>query len=113
MLKIYHNPRCSKSRLGIQYLEDKGVNFEVVKYLDTPFTEDELKEVLMKLNMKPLELIRKGEDLFKKEFKGKNFTDDEWVKIMIEHPKVIERPIIVAQHKAVVARPTEEIDKVL
>jgi len=113
MIKIYHNPRCRKSRAGLQYLEDKGVTPKIIQYLKDPLSEDELKDILMKLNKKPLDIIRTQEAIYKSNFKGKNFNDDEWIKILIENPKLIQRPIIVREYKAVIGDPTENIDKVL
>lgn len=109
MLKIYHNPRCKKSRAGLQYIQDKTSDFEVIEYLKTPIDENELKELLMKLNKKPLEMVRTQEAIYKSDFKRKNFTDDEWVKIMIENPKLIKRPIVVKNNKAVWGDPAEEL----
>ncbi len=109
MIKIYHNPRCSKSRQALNYLEEKGQDFEVIKYLNDVPTEEELTNVLVKLNMKPLDIIRKGEQIYKEKFKGKKFTDEEWITIMIENPKLIERPIIVRDNKAVIARPLDNL----
>ena len=111
MLKIYHNPRCKKSRAGLERLESKGINFEKIEYLKRPVTEAELKDILVKLNQKPQEMIRTQEEIYKKQFKGKQFTDDEWIRIMVEHPKLIKRPIIVKDYKAVWADPAEEMDK--
>jgi len=113
MIKIYHNPRCKKSRAGLKYLEDKGADFEVVEYLKNSISEDEFKNILMKLNLKPQDMIRTQEDIYKKQFKGKNFTDDEWVKIMVENPKLIKRPIVVKDYKAVWADPPENMDEIL
>jgi arsenate reductase len=111
MIKIYHNPRCKKSRAGLEYLKQKGIDFEIVEYLKNPLTEDELKELLMKLNKKPQEMIRTQEAVYKQNFKGKNFTDDEWIKIMIENPKLIKRPIVVKDNKAVWGDPAENIEE--
>jgi len=110
MLKIYHNPRCKKSRAGLQFVKDRTNDFELVEYLKNPITEEELKELLMKLNKKPLEMIRTQEAIYKSDFKGKNFTDDEWVKIMLENPKLIKRPIVVKDNKAVWGDPAEELN---
>jgi arsenate reductase len=110
MIKIYHNPRCKKSRAGLQYLEAKNVEFELIEYLKNPINENELKDILMKLNVKPIEMIRTQEDIYKKEFKGKDFNDEEWVKIMVENPKLIKRPIIIKDYKAVWADPPENMD---
>ena len=110
MIKIYHNPRCKKSRAGLQYLREKKVEYEIIEYLKAPFTEAELKDVLIKMNKKPAEVIRSQEDVYKKNFKGRNFTDDEWVKILIEYPKLIQRPIVMKNYKAVLGDPPENID---
>ena len=109
MYKIYHNPRCKKSRAGLQFIQDKTSDFEVIEYLKNPIDESELKELLMKLNKKPLEMVRSQEAIYKSNFKGKNFSDDEWVKIMIENPKLIKRPIVVKNNKAVWGDPAEEL----
>lgn len=111
MIKIYHNPRCSKSRAGLKYLESKKVEFELFEYMKIPLSEDELKDLLIRLHVKPHEMIRTQEDLYKKELKGKNFEDEEWIKIMVENPKLINRPIVVKNFKAVWAVPPETIDE--
>ena len=113
MYKIYHNPRCKKSRAGLQYLQEKGVEIEIVEYLKNPITEGELKDLLVRLHKKPLEMIRTQEELYRKELKGKNFTDDEWVKIMVENPKLIHRPVVVKGPKAVLGDPAENLDIIL
>ncbi len=110
MVTIYHNPRCKKSRAGMQFLQSKTDDFKIVEYLKNPLTEAELKDILMRLNKKPQEMIRTQEAVYKQNFKGKNFTDDEWVKIMIEYPKLIKRPIVVNGSKAVWGDPVEEIE---
>lgn len=110
MIKIYHNPRCKKSRAGLAHLKEKTIDFEIIEYLKNPIAEDELKDVLVKLNKKPQEMIRTQEEVYRKQFKGKNFTDAEWVKIMVENPKLIQRPIIVKEYKAVWADPPEKMD---
>lgn len=113
MIKIYHNPRCSKSRQGVKYLEDKGLEFEVIQYLKDEFTADELKEVIQKLNIKPIELVRTKETIWKENYKDLELSDDQIIQAMVENPRLIERPIVVNKDKAVVARPTEDIEKVL
>ncbi|MCL3782284.1 arsenate reductase (glutaredoxin) [Prolixibacteraceae bacterium JC049] len=113
MIKIYHNPRCSKSRAGLAYLEEKGVEFEKIEYLKDEFSVEELTEVIAKTGKKPFELIRTHEDLYKKEYKGKEFSDEQWIKIMVENPRLIHRPIIVKGDSAVWAQPPQEIDKLL
>jgi arsenate reductase (glutaredoxin) len=109
-IKIYHNSRCRKSRAGLEYLGAKTKDFEVIEYLKTSITEEELRDILMKLNKKPSEIVRTQEEVYKKELKGKNFTDDEWIKILLENPKLIQRPIVVGKYKAVIAQPPEELD---
>ena len=111
MVTIYHNPRCKKSRAGLQYLQSKTDEIQIIEYLKNPLTEEELKKLLMLLNKKPQEMIRTQEAVYKQQFKGKNFTDDEWVKIMVENPKLIKRPIVVKGNKAVWGDPAEEIEK--
>ncbi|MDG4945881.1 arsenate reductase (glutaredoxin) [Weeksellaceae bacterium KMM 9713] len=113
MIKIYHNPRCSKSRQGVKYLEDKGLEFEVIQYLKDEFTADELKEVIQKLNIKPIELVRTKEAIWKENYKDLELSDDQIIQALVENPRLIERPIVVNKDKAVVARPTEDIEKVL
>jgi arsenate reductase len=111
MIKIYHNPRCRKSRAGLQYLEAKGEEFELVEYLKNGITVEELKDILIKMNVPPTEIIREQEDVYKKQFKGKNFTDEEWIKILVENPKLIKRPLVVKGYKAVWADPPENMEK--
>lgn len=106
---IYHNPRCQKSRQSLQILRDNGVEPEIVEYLKEVPTKSELKTILAKLNMRPQDILRKGESVFKEKFKNMEFTDEEWLQIMTEHPKLIERPIVVKNNKAVVGRPPESV----
>lgn len=103
-LTIYHNPRCSKSRKAFETLTEKGCKLEVVEYLKTPLTKKLLKTLLMKLNMKPIEVVRTNEELFKKKFKDKKFTDDEWIQILIENPVLLQRPIVASEYKAEIMR---------
>ncbi|MEI6866058.1 arsenate reductase (glutaredoxin) [Flavicella sp.] len=109
MIKIYHNPRCTKSRQGIATLEAAKVDFEIIKYLDSPLKETELKEILSQLNISPLQLVRKPEKIWKENYRGKELSDDVIIMAMLENPKLIERPIVVKGNKAVIGRPTELI----
>ena len=112
-ITIYHNNRCSKSRAGLQYLEEKGLKINVVRYMDEGISPQELAEVLAKLHMRPLELARTKEDLFREQYKDKNLSDAEWIEVLAANPKLIERPIVVLGEKAVLARPTEKIEELL
>lgn len=113
MFTIYHNPRCKKSRAGLQYLQNKGVPYRVVEYLKEPVSREELIKLLQQLNAAPEEVVRKQEDLFRKELKGKQFSREEWIDILVENPKLLQRPIILKGHKAVVADPPEKLDSLL
>jgi arsenate reductase len=108
-MKIYHNPRCSKSRETLQLIKDAGVEVEIVEYLKAIPTAEDLKTILMKLNLKPTDILRKGEPVYKEKFKNSNFNDDEWIKVMIEYPKLIERPIVVKGNKAILGRPPQNV----
>lgn len=109
MNKIYHNKRCGKSRAALQTMAASGQPFEVLEYLKTPPDEEELRHLLALMAKKPLELIRQKEAVFQEKFKGTTRTDDEWIKLMVENPILIERPIIVANGKAWVARDAESL----
>lgn len=109
MIKIYHNNRCSKSRCGVEILEKSGKPYEIIKYLDEIPNEEQLKDIISKLNINPIALVRKNEAIWKSDFKGKELSDDEIIKAMINHPKLIERPIVINGNKAVIGRPPELI----
>ena len=113
MLTIYHNPRCRKSREALSLIEEAGVDFEIREYLKTPPSEQELTQVLQKLGISPVQLLRKGESIYKEQFKGKDFTDEQWIAIMVANPKLIERPIVIKGQQAVIGRPTEQVKTLL
>ena len=113
MITIYHNPRCTKSREGLCEIENLNQPFEIRKYLDEPFTEKELKEVIKKLNIKPIELVRTKESIWIENYKGKDLSDTQIIEAMLQNPKLIERPIVVNGDKAVIARPKEKINEIL
>ncbi len=112
-MKIYHNPRCRKSRETLQIIEEAGVKVEIVKYLEDIPTATELKDLLGKLGIPAEKLLRKGEAIFKENFKGKNFSEDKWIEVMIQNPKLIERPIVVKGDKAVLGRPPQNVESLL
>ncbi|NVO04084.1 MAG: arsenate reductase (glutaredoxin) [Bacteroidetes bacterium] len=107
MIKIYHNPRCSKSREVLEILKSKSCHIEIIEYLKNPPSFDEMKDLFIRLNLKPKDIIRQNETLFKTNFKNKNFSDEEWIMILIENPILIERPIVVRKNKALICRPPE------
>lgn len=111
MTKIYHNPRCSKSRQGLEILTNSGKPFEVVKYLDNNLSVEDLKEIIALLSIKPIDLVRKNEAIWKSDFKGKTLTDSEIIEAMVNNPKLIERPIVVYGKKAIIGRPPELISE--
>ncbi len=108
-IRIYYNPRCSKCRDAVAFVSEHGYSTELIKYLDTPPDKEELRDLLKKLGMKPLELIRKGEEIFKQHYAALTLSDEEWLDAMAAHPVLIERPIVVRDNRAVVARPAEKV----
>ena len=112
-MKIYHNPRCSKSRQGLAILEETKLDFEVINYLNTPSTKKELVEILELLKISPIDLVRKNEAIWKENYKGKTLTDNQVIDAMVSNPKLIERPIVINNNKAVIGRPPELIKSIL
>ena len=113
MMKIYHNPRCTKSRQTLELIRNAGIEPEIIEYLNDVPSEAELKEIIALLGIKPYDLLRRGEADFKDHFKGKDLSDDEWIAAMVKYPKLIERPIVVKQKKAVLGRPPENVKTLL
>ena len=109
MIKIYHNPRCGKSREGLAILENSGKEFEIIKYLEDVPTKKELQAILKILGISPLVLVRVNETIWKDKYKGKSLTDDQILEAMIENPKLIERPIVIQNKQGVIGRPSERI----
>ena len=108
-MKIYHNSRCRKSRETLKLINESENQVEIINYLENKLSIDELKEIISKLNIPAESLVRKGESIFKKNFKDKKLLDNEWIQIMVENPKLIERPIVVKGNKAVIGRPPENV----
>lgn len=113
MIKIYHNPRCGKSREGLQLLENSGKDFEVVKYLEDVPSFEELKSIIEKLKIKPIDLVRQKEKIWIENFKSKVLSDDEIITAMISNPILIERPIVVNGNKVAIGRPPQNIVEIL
>ncbi|MFS4455728.1 arsenate reductase (glutaredoxin) [Maribacter sp. 2304DJ31-5] len=113
MIKIYHNPRCSKSRDGLKVLEESGKKFEVIKYLEDIPSKDELRKVIGFLGISPENLLRKNEIIWKEKFKHKVLSNEEILDAMIKYPKLIERPIVVNGSRAVIGRPISNIENLI
>ena len=113
MIQIYHNSRCGKSRDCLAFLEDSGKEYEVIKYLENVPTFDELKSIIEKLNIKPIELVRQKEKIWLENFKNNIMSDDEIIQAMVANPILIERPIVINGDKAVIARPLEKAVTIL
>ena len=113
MIQIYHNSRCGKSRECLAFLEKSGQEYEIIKYLEDVPTFDELKEIIKKLGIKPIELVRRKEKIWMENFKDKPMTDDEIINAMISNPILIERPIVINGDKAIIGRPLEKVTAIL
>ena len=113
-LTLYHNPRCSKSRGALELLEARGLAPKVVRYLETPPSAAELRDLLGKLGLSARQLLRTGEDEYKAlHLDAADLTEDQLIAAMVANPKLIERPILVAGNKAVVGRPPEKVLEIL
>ncbi|HHJ38955.1 MAG: arsenate reductase [Methylothermaceae bacteria B42] len=111
---IYHNPRCSKSRATLQLLQEKGIEPEIIEYLKTPPSKEELEAILNKLGMEPRDLMRKKEKVYKeKGLDNPDLTRDQLIQAMIENPILIERPIVLVGDKAALGRPPENVLEIL
>ena len=111
---IYHNPKCSKSRQTLELLQENGITPTIVEYLKTPPTADTLKEILAQLGMAPRDLMRKKEDEYKQlKLDDPSLSDDDLIGFMIAHPILIERPIVLANGKAALGRPPEQVLSIL
>ena len=108
-MKIYHNPRCSKSRNTLSIIQEMGNEVEIIEYLNSPPTAKELEVILEMLNIQPIELIRKNEIIWRENYRGKQMRDDEIINAMRDNPKLIERPIVIKNGKAIIGRPPEKV----
>jgi arsenate reductase (glutaredoxin) len=106
-IQILYNPRCSKCREALSFLEGENCEIEVKEYLKATLTKKELKDILSKLGLKAFDIVRQKEDLFIKKFRNKKFTNEEWIQLLLENPILIERPIVIDGYKAIIGRPPE------
>lgn len=113
MIKIYHNTRCRKSREGLQTVQASEQPYEVIDYISNPLSEKELQDVIKILGIKPIDLVRKNEAIWKSDFKSKELSDQQVITAMATHPKLIERPIVIHKNKGVIGRPNERILDIL
>lgn len=109
MIKVLHNNMCSKSRAILEHLDENNVPFEIIDFIETPLTELELKTLLKKLNTDVQGLIRRNDRLYQERYMGKDFSEDEWIKILVENPSLIQRPILIKGSVAMVGRPIENV----
>jgi arsenate reductase len=113
-IQIYHNPKCSKSRQALTILEERGISPEIILYLKIPPSPAELVDILAQLKFTPRQLIRTGEAIYKElGLKDSDHTDIQLITIMSEHPKLIERPIVINNGVAKVGRPPESVIEIL
>jgi arsenate reductase len=109
-IQIWHNPRCSKSREALKVLEENGIDAEVIKYLDIPHTREEIRKLLDMLGLKSARALMRTKEAIYKELGLKDVTDEEkLIDAMVEHPRLIERPIVIKEGKAVIGRPVEKV----
>jgi arsenate reductase (glutaredoxin) len=112
-ITLYHNPRCSKSREALALLREHAVEPAIVEYLETPPTAEELTRIVAQLGIEPSALVRKGEELFKQRYRDQTLTPEQWVRVLAEHPVLIERPIAVCGDRAVIGRPPQRVLELL
>lgn len=109
LVKIYHNPKCSKSRATLALLQERGLTPRIVEYLKSPPAAAELQTIVAMLGIRPEELVRKGEEIYKARYAGKTLSDEQWIAAMVRDPILIERPIVVLEDRAVIGRPPESV----
>lgn len=113
MIVIYHNPNCSKSRETLEILETTKEDIQIIKYLDEPLKVEKLNKIIKLLNIKPIELIRQHDILWRENFKDLDFSDDELIEVTASYPRLIERPIVINGNKAVIGRPASKVIDIL
>ncbi len=108
-IRIFHNPRCRKSRETLQLIQDKGIEPEIFLYLEEKLSTKLIQDALKALGFPAEKLIRKSEPTYKENFKGKSLSEAEWIDAMLQYPKLIERPIVIKDGKAALGRPPENV----
>lgn len=109
-VKIYHNPRCKKSRAGLDYLEKKTGDIEIIDYIKTGISVEEVSGIIKMISPMALDLIRTQEEFYKKELKSGKFSNEEWAEIISQNPKLLKRPVVIRNNKAVIGDPAQNID---
>jgi len=112
-LRLYHNARCSKSRSAYSLLAERDSAPELVDYLHAPLSKEDLRDLATKLGLAPSALVRRGEDVFREHFEGRTLTEEEWLEVLVAHPILLERPILVRGDRAVIGRPPERVLELL
>lgn len=110
---VYHYSKCKKSRAGLEYLRNLGVDPLVVNYIEDGLDHEQLKELLCKLNLPAFEMVRQQEEYYKETLKHQDISEDQWIDILIENPRLLRRPIVIFNDGAVVADPPQNADKLL
>jgi arsenate reductase len=113
MIQVLHNPRCGKSRNCLAFLTEANQSFEIINYLQNPLSEAEIRDLLQKLGIKPLALVRQKETVWIENYKNKSLTDNNIIKILSEHPILIERPIVIINDKAIIARDLGKLEEII
>lgn len=108
--QIYHNPRCKKSRAGLEFLKSRTSDFEIIEYLKAGISEEEIKLISKISGLKIIELVRIQEEFYKKNLKGKALSDEALIKNISENPKLLKRPIVIKEKSAIIADPPENIN---
>lgn len=109
MLQILHNPRCGKSRDCLAFFDEKNISFQTINYLDHPLSEECLKNLVKKLNINPIDLVRQKETIWKENYKNKSLSDQQIINTLVKHPILIERPIVIKGDEAIIGREIEKL----
>lgn len=109
VVKVLHNGSCSKSNAVLEYLDENGVPFEMINFMEEPLTVSEIKTLLKKMNQNVFHIIRKSEKLYMEKFANKNLSEEEWIRVLSENPSLIQRPILIKGSVAMLGRPVENV----